>query len=170
MQINTEENIGYLAPSVIRNDEKVFLLQMPKTMFKFLNNDPNNVTINFPVEHFVSYTNVSELHENKNKKEVSKNMNQKEKLDIPRIEDNEINSLLLNNYEEHEMYQRKITGLTFVAGNIKPDSFSMDPPLMGWFSVIYQENEIYFNGQDDAVEITLQYNPDGTIMLTDPIY
>ena len=170
MQTNTEGYVGYMAPSVIRNDEKVFLFQMPKTMFKFLNSDPNNVTINFPVEHFVSYTNVSELHKNKSKKEVSKNMNTKEKSNIPKIEDNEISSLLLNNYEEHEMYARTITGLTFVAGNIKPYSFSMNPPLMGWFSVIYQENEIYFNGQNDAVEITLQYNNDGRIMLTNPIY
>jgi len=170
MQKNTEGYVGYLAPSVIRNDEKVFLFQMPKTMFKFLNNDPNNVTINFPVEHFVSYTNVSELHKNNNKKEVSKNMNKKDKSEIPKIGDNKINSLVLNSYQEHEMYERTTTGLTFVAGNIKPYSFSMDPPLMGWFNVIYQENEIYFNGQDDAVEITLQYNPDGRIMLTDPIY
>ena len=58
IQTNTEGYIGYLAPTAIGNDERVVLFQMPKTMFKFFNKDPLNVTINFPVEHFVYYPNI----------------------------------------------------------------------------------------------------------------
>ena len=170
IQTNTEGYIGYLAPTAIGNDERVVLFQMPKTMFKFFNRDPLNVTINFPVEHFVYYPNISELNKDKRNNELLNSMNKKEKTNLPKIGDDEISSKSFPDYGEWAVYQR-LSGyddLIFLAGNIKPDSFSMEG--VGDFSVIYQENEIYLNRPGDGIEITMMYENNGQIHLTNPIY
>ena len=170
IQTNTEGYIGYLAPTAIRNDEKVILFQMPKTMFKFFNKDPLNVTINFPVEHFVYYPNISELNKDKKNNELLKSMNKKEKTNLPKIGDDEISSQSFPNYGEWAVYERlsAYDDLIFLAGNIKPDSFSIEG--VSDFNVIYQENEIYLNRPGDAIEITMMYENNGQIHLTNPIY
>ena len=61
LRINNEEYSEYLTPEEIMNNEKVSLLTMPKTMFKFLNKDSDTVVINFPIEKFEFYPNVSEM-------------------------------------------------------------------------------------------------------------
>ncbi|MDW7774761.1 MAG: outer membrane lipoprotein carrier protein LolA [Methanosarcinales archaeon] len=59
--IYDEEYSEYLTPEDITDNEKVVLLKMPKTMFKFFNKDPDTVAINFPIEKFESYPNISEM-------------------------------------------------------------------------------------------------------------
>ena len=61
LRIDDKEYAYYLTPEEIMNDEKVSLLTMPKTMLNFFNKDPDTVVINFPIEKFEFYTNVSEM-------------------------------------------------------------------------------------------------------------
>jgi len=61
LRIDNEEYAHYLTPEEIVNNEKVALLTMPKTMFTLLNKDPDTVVINFPIEKFEFYPNVSEM-------------------------------------------------------------------------------------------------------------
>ena len=122
------------------------------------------------VEHFVYYPNISELNKDKRNNELLKSMSKKEKTNLPKIGDDEISSKSFPDYGEWAVYQR-LSGyddLIFLAGNIKPDSFSMEG--VGDFSVIYQENEMYLNRPGDGIEITMVYNNDGQIHLTNPIY
>ncbi|MDW7774760.1 MAG: hypothetical protein SCH39_00300 [Methanosarcinales archaeon] len=170
VQTNADGYIDYLAPTEIRNDEKVILFQMPKTMFKFFNKDPLNFTINFPVEHFVNYPNVNELIKDKRNNELLKSINKKEKTNLPKIGEDKISSQSVPDYAERAVYERLVAydDLIFLAGNIKPNSFSKDG--VGDFEVIYQENEIYLNRPGDAIEITMMYDNNGQIHLTNPIY
>lgn len=61
LQINNEEYSEYLTPIEIMNNEKVALLKMPLTMFKFFNKNPDYNIINFPTDKFEFYPNVSEM-------------------------------------------------------------------------------------------------------------
>lgn len=131
LQVNTEEHAGYLAPREIRNDEKVVLLQMPKTMFRFFNKNPDNITIDYPLEYFTFYPNINEMYNDKNKKVKSNLSNQVDNVFSQQAEHflpfTQQSTLATEFYGEWVQYYRKTAyanSIMYVAGSINPYSFS----------------------------------------------
>jgi len=173
LQVNTEEHAGYLAPREIRNDEKVVLLQMPKTMFRFFNKNPDNITIDYPLEYFTFYPNINEMYNDKNKKVKSNLSNQVDNVFSQQAEHflpfTQQSTLATEFYGEWVQYYRKTAyanSIMYVAGSINPYSFSNE----GQDNTIYQEREIYLNRDGDIIELTLFYRDDSKIFLSVPIY
>ncbi|MDW7726715.1 MAG: hypothetical protein SCH70_06300 [Candidatus Methanoperedens sp.] len=155
--------VDWLNKTQVSDNEPIVLLRIPKKMLGLddTNEDPNRITISYPVDMFEFYTNITAMSKGRvSSEKVATSTNGKSSLSqlSGNLTGAEPISIQGIDYQERANYQRN-SGYTVirVTGLINPYSYSNQ----GETFRNYNEREIYLDRTGDAAEVISDFTDIG---------
>jgi len=190
--VNTPEKPSFYAEKLLKSDEGVVLLRMPKEMYKRFVNDTRDGKLSLPTEYFFRYyENSSDLYSHIKIDGNTLQVLPSEKFPLTSLFADNISDSQFFNSASHaptvktsavmsypQMFQARqyfnrtsSTNYNYCIGQIRPYSWTLTGSGLDQFDV-YQEREYRFNS-NEAIEIVTKYrdrNQGGGIVIFPTLY